>query len=370
TWKYEAKVKYEANGKTLEKTLPWTVAVKDVIDRGAVRAYVMNGALTDLAFYTEAKKPGDYLLVEIVPNRFYTASMDDLKKFQDPDEILQGVVSDDNVVLDLPLVTGKRFCAAEFITRSDGRYCWIVGDETIANLAAKGAPANAQVSYPLTYQSIGDRTTVRFVPGLGIAEYHYSHSGTTSQVDAKLTEYIPGTAPTTAASGKCQLVASKETAAYTRPSLQADKFADVQPGDTLEFSAMTKDGWLGFEPGVAQAANVGPFRLRWVQATDALKQNSACKQLPVAPNLLPTACYEMFMDATPILAEAKQDAAVVANAQAEDYAPVIAANDDWLELDLKASSLNLDKKGWITRDAANFNGDCDNLPKPGASAFA
>lgn len=370
TWKYEAKVKYDASGKTLEKTLPWTVTVKDVIDRGAVRAYVMNGALGDLAFYTEGKKPSEYLLVEIVPNRFYASSIDNLKKFQDPADLLAGVVSDEDVVLDLPLVTGKRFCADDFITRSDNAYCWIVGDETIANLQAKGVPASAQIAYPLTYQTNADHTTIQFVPGLGIAEYQYEHFGTPSQVDAKLTEYIPGTPAATTASGKCELVVSKDTVAYVRPSLQADKFVDLEAGDTLEFSAMTKDGWLGFEPGVAQAANVGPFRLRWVQATGALKQNSACQQLPVAPNLSPTACYQMFMDATPILSEPKQGASVVVNAKAEDYAPVVAANEDWLQLDLKASSLNLDKQGWIARDDANFNGDCDNLPKPGAGSFA
>ncbi|MBI4674705.1 MAG: hypothetical protein HY741_23925 [Chloroflexi bacterium] len=370
TWKYEAKVKYDANGKTLEKTLPWTVTVKDVIERGSVRVYVMSGALGDLAFYSEGKKPGDYLLVEIAPNRFYTARMDDLKKFQDPDDILAGVVSDENVVLDLPLVTDKRFCAADYITRSDGAYCWIVGDETIANLQAKGVPANAQVAYPLTYQTNADRTTIQFVAGLGIAEYHYEHFGTPAQVDAKLTEYIAGApAAASTASGKCELVVTKDVTAYTRPSLQADKFADLQVGDTLEFSAMTADGWFGFEPGVAQAANVGPFRLRWVQATDALKQKSACKQLPVVASLSPTACYQMFMDATPILSEAKKGASVVANAKAEDYAQVIAANDQWLQLDLEASSLNVDQKGWIARDDANFNGDCDNLPKPAASSF-
>lgn len=240
TWKYQAQVKYDANGKTLEKSLPWTVTVQDVIERGAVRVYVMNGQLGDLAFYQDGKKPGDSLLVEIVPNRFYTADIEDLKKFQDPDEILAGIVSDEDVVLDFPLVTGKRFCAADYITRSDGEYCWIAGDETIANLQAKGVPANALVAYPLTYQTNADHTTIQFVPGLGIAEYHYMHSGTPSQVDAKLTEYIAG---------------AGTAATFTDPFAYCAAAGNADEPDAKWGGAKMPDAVL---KGLVQAAGIAP----------------------------------------------------------------------------------------------------------------
>ena len=44
----------------------------------------------------------------------------------------------------------------------------------------------------------------------------------------------------------------------------SDIFGTISVGDTHEALARTADGWVGFDPGVAQAANVGLARHRWV----------------------------------------------------------------------------------------------------------
>ncbi len=176
-------------------------------------------------------------------------------------------------------------------------------------------------------------------------------------------ECKPGkpTAAATSPTGPCELVASRAVTAYTRPSVQATKFGELSAGERVPVAGTT-DGWIGFEPGVAQAANVGPFRLRWVQKSDAIKLEGACNSLPVVASLPPTACFQMFMEATPILGAARVGAAIVANAKAGDYAQAIAASDQWLELDLNVGSLKQNQKGWIPRAEANFNGPCDQLP--------
>ncbi len=168
-------------------------------------------------------------------------------------------------------------------------------------------------------------------------------------------------AAATSPTGPCTLVASKAITAYSRPSLQAAKFAELSAGERVPVGGTT-DGWIGFDPGVAQAANVGPFRLRWVQKTDAIKLEGACGSVPVVASLPPTACFQMFMEATPILDAARAGAATVANAKVGDYAQAIAASDQWLQLDLSVGSLKQDRQGWIPRGASNVNGPCDQLP--------
>ncbi len=178
-------------------------------------------------------------------------------------------------------------------------------------------------------------------------------------------ECKPGkpSASTTASSstGQCELVASKAITAYSRPNLQATKFGELSAGERVLVGGTT-DGWIGFEPGVAQAANVGPFRLRWVPKSDAIKLQGACNSLPVVADLPPAACFQMFMDASPILDAARAGATIVVNARPGDYAQAIAASNQWVELDLNVGSLKQNRKGWIPRTEANFSGPCDQLP--------
>jgi hypothetical protein len=55
-----------------------------------------------------------------------------------------------------------------------------------------------------------------------------------------------------------------------------DEFSDVvsSAGGSNTFDARTADGWYGFDPGVAQAANVGLYRLWWVR--DSISFTPSC----------------------------------------------------------------------------------------------
>jgi hypothetical protein len=46
----------------------------------------------------------------------------------------------------------------------------------------------------------------------------------------------------------------------------------------ITVAARSKGGWLGFDPGVTQAANVGLFRLRWVQHSDVARRSN-CREV-------------------------------------------------------------------------------------------
>lgn len=67
-----------------------------------------------------------------------------------------------------------------------------------------------------------------------------------------------------AGSGPCMLKADKPLTAYRLPDNASDEFGVVAAGEQFEALARTSDGWVGFDPGVAQAGNIGLARHRWV----------------------------------------------------------------------------------------------------------
>ena len=62
----------------------------------------------------------------------------------------------------------------------------------------------------------------------------------------------------------CMLTANGEVTAYKRPSLEAEVFAIMPVGMPFYVEAYTAEGWIGFDPAYAQAANIG--QVRWHRA--------------------------------------------------------------------------------------------------------
>ena len=62
----------------------------------------------------------------------------------------------------------------------------------------------------------------------------------------------------------CTLTANTSVTAYRLPDASSNVFGTMPAGDTFVILARTADGWLGFDPGVAQAANIGLARHRWI----------------------------------------------------------------------------------------------------------
>lgn len=164
---------------------------------------------------------------------------------------------------------------------------------------------------------------------------------------------------------RCMLITASEIIAYQRPSLYADVWGTLPTGDQYIASGRTADGWIGFEPGVAQAANVGVFRLRWVQESAAIRLEGKCDGLPLIVGPPPGVCFTMPMTETPVHAEADSSSAIIVIMQPpNDFAAVIGKTADasWIKLDLSVGSMGLYQTGWIEGGLVNFNGPCENLP--------
>ena len=63
----------------------------------------------------------------------------------------------------------------------------------------------------------------------------------------------------------CTFTLNDSVTAYRLPDQTSDVFGTASSGETFEALAITADGWLGFDPGVAQAGNIGLAHHRWIQ---------------------------------------------------------------------------------------------------------
>jgi hypothetical protein len=167
--------------------------------------------------------------------------------------------------------------------------------------------------------------------------------------------------PWPADEGECVLVTKAATTVYSRPSVEAAVFGEVEPGFEAIVGGRTDDGWVGFDPGVAQAANMGVFRLRWVHF-DEVELNGGCIAVPVSWVPQPDACYTMPMEPVTVYSEADVDSGALAILDVDDFAAVIGiTGDGWAQVDLGLGNTGLTGIGWVEESTLNLNGPCDSF---------
>jgi hypothetical protein len=172
----------------------------------------------------------------------------------------------------------------------------------------------------------------------------------------------PTATPTAAVSASCDISATGPVTIYTRASAAADQFGTLGSGETVQATARTADGFYGFDPGVAQAGNVGPFRLRWALKTHDLTLGADCSGLPVVVAPIAGICYAMMMQDTPIYTSADTTSAVLTTMHLNDYAMVTAHDPGWYTLDLNVASPGMDSLGYMEDGMlGGFNGPCDGF---------
>jgi hypothetical protein len=168
---------------------------------------------------------------------------------------------------------------------------------------------------------------------------------------------------TTPPASPCEIVAESEVTVYERPGSEATVFGSMPPGLRVNVEGRTSDGWLGFEPGIAQAANVGVFRLRWVHESSAIRLEGACDAIPELVGPPAGVCFTMPMDEVHVYAEPDVSSEMIATMLPGDYTAVVSrTTDDWVRVDLSVGNTGLDLKGWIQGTTLNLNGSCEDLP--------
>jgi len=193
-WIYKGNVKWTIpnSSDVSEKEISWKMEVTRVFQRNNIVGYEMLGAPWDLAWYEEGKERSEYGIIQTGGN-FYTTSIDTVLRLLDEDDVLRALVDENQLLLDIPLISGKKFCDTFSIARSDNMYCWLVGDANLVTEDIQGVnPVEPLVEFPIFQGTMPDRSTFHFIPGVGISQYYYRHSGTISEVDVRLIEFYSG----------------------------------------------------------------------------------------------------------------------------------------------------------------------------------
>ena len=159
------------------------------------------------------------------------------------------------------------------------------------------------------------------------------------------------------------LVCLDSTFAYNRPDSSAVVFGLLHAGDSLAVS-VTSDGWLGFDPGVAQAGNIGSFRYRWIPPSGTY---ALCGQPCLLPEVwAPEAgvVYAMFPEDTPLLASPEPDAQVLDSISAGSAAAVTLRTAGWLEVNALTGPFPRDVTGWVDLSSVSVSGEIGSVPLP------
>jgi len=156
---------------------------------------------------------------------------------------------------------------------------------------------------------------------------------------------------------------TQDVVIYNRPSLNAEIFSTLSPDYPVHPSGRIEGGWWGFDPGIAQAANIGVFRLRWIKEGHGVILDGNCDQVQVYEPVPPGVCFTMPMEETEVYAEPDENADIITIMNVMDYAAVVGTNgQDWALLDLGVGNLDINAQGWVQISTLNLNGECDQLP--------
>jgi hypothetical protein len=164
--------------------------------------------------------------------------------------------------------------------------------------------------------------------------------------------------------GRCELVAVGDVTIYERPSFAAEVFSIQPAGFTQQFGDRTSDGWLGFDPGYAQAGNIGSFRLRWIPP-DTPGLSGDCINLRVVWGPPPGICFDQTqMEGVKVYASPDTGSDVVATLNVGDFAAIEGhtADGDWALVDLGKGNTGSTVVGWVESYTLNVNGPCSDLP--------
>lgn len=194
-WVYKGNVKWTIpnSADVAEEEVTWKMEVKRVFQRNNIVGYEMLGAPWDLAWYEEGKEPSEYGIIQ-AGGKFYRVSIETIWRLMDETDVLRALVNENEIFLDIPLISGKKFCDTFSISRSDGMYCWTVGDAIQAETAnIKGIDVSASlIEFPIYNGTMPDHSMIQFIQSIGISRYVYRHHGTISDVDVRLIEYYAG----------------------------------------------------------------------------------------------------------------------------------------------------------------------------------
>lgn len=148
-----------------------------------------------------------------------------------------------------------------------------------------------------------------------------------------------------------------------RPDSASQTWSALPPGESLEIAVTTADGWLGFEPGVAQAGNSGSFRYRWIRP-DApfaiVSGDPALLEIVWGPSA--GYAYAMTFEPVPVHLEPDFLSEVVDSMPRNSAASITCRIPGWYRIDPVNGPHPGTAPGWVSESAVSINGGIESVP--------
>ncbi|MCD4847147.1 MAG: hypothetical protein K8R76_03035 [Candidatus Aegiribacteria sp.] len=160
----------------------------------------------------------------------------------------------------------------------------------------------------------------------------------------------------------CLLTGLDSIAVFQRPDSCAAVWSMLEAFESVVLSGRTVDGWLGFDPGVAQAANIGSFRLRWIPDGEKFVIEGELDSVPIVWGPAADITYAMIYQDSPLFAEPDSLSMVIDSIPFGSAAGIILRTEDWYLLDLNESPLENSAQGWISSLSVSVSGNLDTIP--------
>ncbi|NLP04605.1 hypothetical protein GX411_01450 [Candidatus Fermentibacteria bacterium] len=173
----------------------------------------------------------------------------------------------------------------------------------------------------------------------------------------------PGSAIDTPSCSTLLIIAMSPIDVYERPDSTCAPWSILLPGQILEILVTTADGWLGFDPGVAQAGNSGSFRYRWI------KRDASFTIASGDPDMLevvwgPSAgfTYVMTFEPVPVFLEPDSLSEIVDSLPCCSAAAITCRIPGWYGIDPVKGPHPGTIPGWVSETAVSINGVIEDVP--------
>jgi hypothetical protein len=187
-------------------------------------------------------------------------------------------------------------------------------------------------------------------------------------VSVSLGLMTPALAQDSTPQAACNFVADHATTIYMSADTNSQVFGELPAMGAGEVAGVTPDDqWIGFDPGVAQAANLGLTRLRWIQKTSDIELQGNCENLPNVEPPPPNACVLTFATDVNTYTQPDTNAPVYTTLGVNDYAQVVGMQGQdwyaWASPGAQAGATGTINLRWAQlSDPVQMSGKCDNLP--------
>jgi hypothetical protein len=164
-------------------------------------------------------------------------------------------------------------------------------------------------------------------------------------------------------SPECTLIATDSIDVMQRPDSSSNVWGNLLPPDSVVITGRTADGWLGFDPGVAQAANLGSFRLRWLHEDGPYDLTGSIGSVPVVWGPEASVPYAMYYEDALLYLNPDTLSAVVDSVSAGFASAVVNRTPGWYLLNLENGPEPGTGEGWIQEEIVSINGDIGSIPE-------